>query len=114
MDTRLFDYDLPESAIAQTPADRRDESRLLVIRRATGEVTHHVFREITDLLPPRTRLFRNHAAVLPARLRGKRRGGGAVECLLKPFSDAAFALKVDASSDPVESPFGFHVIKRNQ
>ena len=46
MDARELDYELPQELIAQHPAERRDESRLLVYRRATGDVGHHVFREL--------------------------------------------------------------------
>jgi S-adenosylmethionine:tRNA ribosyltransferase-isomerase len=82
MDTALFDYELPADRIAATPAARRDESRLLVVERDTGTVSHHIFRELPDLLPAGTTLFRNRARVLPARLHGLRPTGGAVECLL--------------------------------
>ncbi len=77
-----LDYDLPDELIAQTPAARRDESRLLVVNRARRDCTHAVFRQIGDFLPPRSLLLRNNARVLPARLRGRRAGGGQVECLL--------------------------------
>src|ERR1700704_3111205 len=50
MDARELDYDLPDELIAQHPAERRDESRLLVYRRATGEVEHRIFRELPDLV----------------------------------------------------------------
>lgn len=82
MDTDLFDYLLPAELIAQTPAARREQSRLLVVNRATRSFEHHVFADLPDLLPAGTRLFRNDAAVLQARLPGLRETGGKVECLL--------------------------------
>lgn len=83
--TDLFDYELPAHLIAQTPADRRDASRLLVVNRADRRVSHHVFADLPRFLRPGDRLFRNNAAVLPARLRAVRPTGGQVECfLLRP------------------------------
>jgi S-adenosylmethionine:tRNA ribosyltransferase-isomerase len=82
MDTTLFDYPLAPERIAQTPAVPRDSARLLVVERATRRVRHHIFRELPELLPPGTRLFRNHAAVFKARLRLRRPTGGELECLL--------------------------------
>lgn len=82
MDTALFNYPLPPERIAQTPAEPRDSARLLVVERATRRVRHHIFRELPELLPPGTRLFRNHAAVFKARLRLCRETGGELECLL--------------------------------
>ncbi len=80
--TSRFDYPLPEELIAQEPSERRDRSRLLVVERGSGRLHHRAFREIGDYLPAGGRLYRNNASVLPARLRGFRAGGGAVECLL--------------------------------
>ncbi len=82
MQTKELHYDLPSESIAQVPADRRDNSRLLLHIRATGKTTHHRFHELPDLLPEGTRIFRNDVAVLKARLIGERLGGGKVECLL--------------------------------
>lgn len=82
MDAGLFDYELPSSCIAQVPAQRRDGSRLLVVERAEGRISHHVFKELPDLLPPGSRIFRNDVAVFKARLKAVRSGGGDVECLL--------------------------------
>jgi len=80
--TDLFDYELPERLIAQTPVARRDQSRLLVVDRAAHTVAHHVFAELPRFLRGGDTLFRNTAAVLPARLHARRPSGGAVECLL--------------------------------
>lgn len=82
MDTELFDYTLPPELIAQTPAARREESRLLVVNRAAGTFSHHIFAELPTLVPAGTRFFRNDAAVLQARLPGERPTGGKIECLL--------------------------------
>ena len=82
METSLFDYELPESLIAQVPAPRRDDSRLMVVERATQAVTHCHFKDLPNWLPAETALFFNDAAVFKARLRGTRLTGGAVECLL--------------------------------
>lgn len=80
--TDLFDYALPERLIAQTPAARRDTSRLLVVHRAEHRIEHRVFSDLGEYLRPGDTLFRNNAAVLPARLLATRPSGGAVECLL--------------------------------
>ena len=66
MEARELDYDLPEELIAQHPAAERDESRLLVFRRATGEVAHHVFRELPGLIDALAVV--NDTRVVPARI----------------------------------------------
>ena len=80
--TDLFDYTLPPHLVAQTPAARRDASRLMVVNRATRSVAHHTFADLPQFLRAGDTLFRNNAAVLPARLHAKRPTGGVIECLL--------------------------------
>ena len=82
MKTRDFWYDLPEELIAQTPLEQRDTSRLLVLDRQTGAVSHKHFYDILDYLKPGDCLVMNDSRVLPARLLGHRPTGGAVELLL--------------------------------
>lgn len=82
MDIKHFDFNLPEELIAQVPAEVRDQSRLMVIDRQTRTFAHRTFSEIGSYLPKEAHLLRNNASVLPARLRGLRPTGGAVECLL--------------------------------
>ena len=82
MKTSDFYYDLPEELIAQTPLEKRDTSRLMVLDRQSGEVTHKHFYDIIDYLNPGDCLVMNDSRVLPARLLGHRPTGGAVEVLL--------------------------------
>ena len=82
MKTKDFWYDLPEELIAQTPLERRDASRLMVMDRRTGVVTHRHFYDLIDYLKPGDCLVMNDSRVLPARLLGHRPTGGAVEVLL--------------------------------
>ncbi len=83
-----FDYDLPDAAIAQVPAEPRDASRLLVLDRASGAVEHARFRDIGRWLSPGDLLVVNDSRVLPARLLGQRAGGGSAEVLvLRPLDD---------------------------
>ena len=82
MKTHDFYYDLPEELIAQTPLEKRDTSRLMVLDKETGEVTHKHFYDILDYLKPGDCLVMNDSRVLPARLLGHRPTGGAVEVLL--------------------------------
>ena len=82
MKTSEFWYELPEELIAQTPAEPRDSSRLMVVKE-TGEIEHRVFRDITEYLTPKDVLVVNHTKVIPARLYGVKEGsGGAIEFLL--------------------------------
>lgn len=77
-----FDYELPESLVAQEPLARRDRSRLLVLDRATGAIEHRVFFDLPDLLRPGDLVVLNDTKVVPARLRGRKPTGGEVELLL--------------------------------
>lgn len=83
MKTSDFYYDLPQELIAQTPLERRDGSRLLVLDRETGAVSHKHFFDLPNYLTPGDTLVLNDSRVLPARLYGHRDpSGGAVELLL--------------------------------
>jgi S-adenosylmethionine:tRNA ribosyltransferase-isomerase len=82
MKTSLFDYQLPKSLIANSPAKPRDHSRLMVIDRNTGQISHHKFYEIEKFLDPNDVLVLNKTKVYPARLFGKKPTGGKVEILL--------------------------------
>jgi S-adenosylmethionine:tRNA ribosyltransferase-isomerase len=80
--TSDFDYDLPPECIAQTPVEPRDSSRLLVLKRSSGQVKHAVFRELGSYLNPGDLLILNETRVLPARLYARKLTGGKVELLL--------------------------------
>ena len=90
--TSDYDYELPESLIAQTPIEPRDHSRLMSLCRADGSIRHHRFHELPELLRPGDVMVFNDSRVMPARLRGKRviparlrdtrSTGGAIELLL--------------------------------
>ena len=82
MKTSDFYYHLPPERIAQSPAARRDASRLLVLDKATGGTEHRRFSDLPLFLQPRDCLIVNNSKVLPARLLGRLETGGAVELLL--------------------------------
>jgi S-adenosylmethionine:tRNA ribosyltransferase-isomerase len=82
VDISEFDYDLPTELIAQEPLPERDASRLLVLDRGSGEISHHAFAELPDLLAAGDLLVVNRSRVIPARLLGRRAKGGEAEILL--------------------------------
>ena len=82
MKTSDFDYHLPEASIAQTPLEPRDSSRLLVLDRGSGELSHRSFHEIGDYLHPGDLLVLNQTRVIPARIYARKPTGGKVEVLL--------------------------------
>lgn len=100
-----FDFDLPDDRIARFPAERRDDSRLLVLDRATGARTHTRFAALAEHLDPGDLLVMNDARVLPARLRGRKRGtGGKVELLLiEETSEPRRWRAMAAASKPLRS-----------
>ena len=77
-----FDYELPEELIAQTPMEKRDESRLMVLDRKEQTIEHKHFKDVIDYLEPGDVLVRNNTKVIPARLYGKKETGAKVEFLL--------------------------------
>ena len=77
-----FNYYLPEELIAQTPIEKRDESRLMLLDKNTGEIKHTVFKDIINYLQPGDCLVRNNTKVIPARLYGKKETGANVEFVL--------------------------------
>ncbi len=84
-------YDLPEELIAQEPAEPRDASRLLVLRRDGGALEHRCFRDLPDFLRRGDLLVLNDTRVIPARLTGRRSTGGEVELLLlRELSEATW------------------------
>jgi len=83
MKTSDFYFDLPKEQIAQDPLEDRSASRLMILNKETGEVTHKIFKDIVDYLQPGDCLVRNNTKVIPARLYGIKEGTGAmVELLL--------------------------------
>jgi len=82
MNLEEFDYQLPEALIAAFPSREREGSRLLVIRRATGEIIHSAFANLGNFLDTGDLLVLNDTKVFPARLRGSKDSGGKVEVLL--------------------------------
>ncbi len=116
-----FDFELPKELIAQTPLERRDASRLLVLERDSGAMQHRHFYELPEFLRPGDCLELNDSRVLPARLIGRREPGGGVcelllltdrggdvwECLVRPgkklrpgarvtFGDGALRAEIEA------------------
>ena len=77
-----FDYELPEELIAQMPADKRQNSRMLVMNRANHNIEHKHFYDIVDLIEPGSLLVLNDTKVLPARLRGEKETGAKIEIFL--------------------------------
>ncbi len=77
-----FYFDLPEELIAQTPLQQRDASRLMRLDKSSGEIRHHHFYELPELLREGDCLIMNDSRVLPARLLGSRLSGGSVELVL--------------------------------
>jgi S-adenosylmethionine:tRNA ribosyltransferase-isomerase len=104
MNLEEFTYELPESLIAAFPSREREKSRLLVLRRATGEMVHSIFSDLGEFLDSGDLLVLNDTKVFPARLRGKKDSGGKAEVLLlERFPDAARSLwiaLVDAAKKP--------------
>ncbi len=84
-----FDFELPDDRIARHPVEKRDRSRLLVLNRTTGQLSHHRFHELPALLGPGDLLVSNNSRVLPARLYTQKVGtGGKIEALLvEPVED---------------------------
>ncbi|MFT4039675.1 MAG: tRNA preQ1(34) S-adenosylmethionine ribosyltransferase-isomerase QueA [Thermomicrobiales bacterium] len=90
--TSDFDYHLPPELIAQTPLERRDESRLLVLDKASGAITHAQFRDLPQFLAAGDLMVANNSRVIPARLHGHRQAtGGAVELLLLHRTDGVWS-----------------------
>jgi S-adenosylmethionine:tRNA ribosyltransferase-isomerase len=80
-----FDYLLRDAFIAQKPLPNRDEAKLLIYK--NGEISHHQFNEVPNLLEPHTQLILNNAKVIPARLKFKKESGASIEVfLLEPIS----------------------------
>ncbi|HVF09326.1 MAG TPA: tRNA preQ1(34) S-adenosylmethionine ribosyltransferase-isomerase QueA [Abditibacteriaceae bacterium] len=80
--TAELEYSLPQELIAQEPAEPRDQSRLMLLRRTGGAVEHHRFEELPNLLRRDDLLIFNDTRVLHARLNGRKESGGRVEALL--------------------------------
>ncbi len=80
--TTDYDYDLPSDRIAQSPAEKRDESKLMVVHRDSGTIEHKTFRDIVDLIPKGDAIVLNTTRVIRARLLGTRDSGAPAEVLL--------------------------------
>jgi S-adenosylmethionine:tRNA ribosyltransferase-isomerase len=104
MNLEEFDYELPPSLIAAVPSRARDEARLLVLRRQSGEIVHTVFSKVGEFLDPGDLLVLNDTKVFPARLSGVKASGGRIEALLlEPFTEARRTLWItllDAAKKP--------------
>ena len=95
LETSDFDYEMPRELVAQAPLPRRDDSRLMVVRRNTGAIEHRSFRDLVELFGAGDLLVRNTTRVFHARLLGTRDSGAPAEIfLLKPLSDGRWEAMV--------------------
>ena len=100
---RDYDYPLPQALIAQAPARRRDQARLMVVNRHSGAVRHHRVTDLPDLLTSRDLLVVNNTRVVPARLYGQKKTGGKVEILILDYAGGMQRLRaclIKASKKP--------------
>jgi S-adenosylmethionine:tRNA ribosyltransferase-isomerase len=96
-----FRFDLPAHLIAQVPKPERTESRLLAMSRQTGEVQHHVFSDLPNLLRAGDLLVFNNTRVIPARLYGQKETGGKIEMLIERIiNDTVAAVHMKSSHAP--------------
>lgn len=101
MRTQDFDYELPAELIAQEPAERRDEARLLVVERRTGALHHRRVRDVPEFLRAGDLLVANNTRVIPARVFGTKPTGGKVEILfLEERSPGTWEVLMHASRRP--------------
>jgi S-adenosylmethionine:tRNA ribosyltransferase-isomerase len=99
--TSDYDYDLPESCIAQRPIEPRDASRLLIVERATGRISHRHFRDLASIIPRGDTIVVNNTRVFRARLLGHRESGGPAEIfLLRPVAVGTDDTLYDAMIHP--------------
>jgi S-adenosylmethionine:tRNA ribosyltransferase-isomerase len=113
VDLKEFTYSLPESLIAAYPSQERHASRLLVVKRQTGELVHSLFSEVGSFLDAGDLLVLNDTKVFPARLRGKKESGGKAEVLLLerfPGKRSLWIAIVDAAKKP---QVGSRIVFRN-
>lgn len=109
-----FDFDLPPELIAQFPAQRRGDSRLLTLDGTTGDLADRRFEALPDLLSPDDLMVFNDTRVMRARLHGSKRSGGRVELLVERVLDADHALALVRASHaprvdtPIDLPGGAH------
>ena len=115
-----FDYELPEELIAQLPADKRENSRMLVLNRDKHSISHNHFYDIVDLIEPNSLLVLNNTKVMPARLYGKKETGAKIEIfLLKQLADGNWEVLIKPSKRvktgtliTVSDELGVEVLKR--
>lgn len=96
-----FEYNLPKELIAQDPIKKRDESRLLVIDKKTGELSHHIFKDIINYINPGDTLVLNETKVIPARLIGNIVGASSTsaKCTSEPLGKVCEVFLVRRLSD---------------
>ncbi len=89
--TSSYDYELPKELIADYPANPRSSAKLLVVDRANGTIIHSNISDICDFIPKDTAIVVNNTKVIKARIFGRKKSGGKIECVvIKPFEDGAF------------------------
>ncbi|WP_040551389.1 tRNA preQ1(34) S-adenosylmethionine ribosyltransferase-isomerase QueA [Rheinheimera nanhaiensis] len=101
MQVKDFSFELPEQLIARFPKAERSSSRLLAMDKHSGELSHHIFKDLADFLQPGDLLVFNNTKVIPARLFGQKASGGKVEVLVERMLDKQrFLAHVRASKAP--------------
>ncbi|MGH7846967.1 MAG: S-adenosylmethionine:tRNA ribosyltransferase-isomerase, partial [Candidatus Binatia bacterium] len=101
MELKEFLYELPRSLIVADPAEQRSDSRLMVVDRRAGRISHRSFSDLDSVLHRGDMIVLNDTRVLPARLFGRKDSGGRVEILLERVLDTRAALvQIRASKPP--------------